>query len=154
MAKFVLIHGQLKVGAGAAGYHAQVLDRVELDPAAAKQLDPEGTKLISLEEWEIAKKEAKARAELEAKRKALGDDRPVPATLADALELEMRRLQGKEEPSEPPEYPLPTLEQYAKAGYTQGLDEKQARSKYEEALKNFRAEAKQQGRKVIEPSPS
>jgi hypothetical protein len=99
MAKYVLIHGGLKVGSGPDAKHAEVLDRIDLDPKVARAMDPDGRKLLTEEEWAVAMKEAAIRIELEEKRRALGDVRPVPPTLEAAIQLEMARQ--KRTPAKP-----------------------------------------------------
>jgi hypothetical protein len=90
---YVIIHGGLKVGTGPEAVHKGMLDRVELDAKHAKAMDPDGKKLMPVDEWEVAKQESVARAALEAKRKELGETKPVPETLAAALALETKRIQ-------------------------------------------------------------
>lgn len=83
MAKFIIIHGQVLQNRATFG----VGDEIELEPAAAKHMDPNGSQLATPEEYaklkEAAEAEAAYAAQLAEKDAELGEERakaPPPPT--------------------------------------------------------------------------
>jgi len=92
MPNYVVVHGSVKVGEKADAKHVGVGETVELTEKQAKAMDPLGHILMLPEQWESVKKQAAALAELEEKRQALGEERPLPPKLGAAVEIEKKKL--------------------------------------------------------------